>query len=73
MSYSFHRGAERDLTEAFQFYRREAGARLARRFLDEFERVMRLLEELPDVGKPTRGTDDRFRSRDSPIQSSTGT
>lgn len=55
MSYSFHRGAERDLTEAFQFYRREAGARLARRFLDEFERVMRLLEELPDVGKPTAG------------------
>jgi plasmid stabilization system protein ParE len=26
-----------------------------RRFLDEFERVMKLLEEYPDIGKPTAG------------------
>jgi plasmid stabilization system protein ParE len=58
VSYSLHRGAEKDLTEAFRFYRREAGDGLARRFLDEFERVMRLLEEFPDIGKPT-GEDRR--------------
>lgn len=58
MSYSLHRGAEQDLTEAFRFYRREAGSRLARRFLEEFERVMKLLEEFPDIGKPT-GEDRR--------------
>ena len=58
MSYSLHRGAEQDLTEAFRFYRREAGDGLARRFLDEFERVIKLLEEFPDIGKPT-GEDRR--------------
>ncbi|HLB31862.1 MAG TPA: type II toxin-antitoxin system RelE/ParE family toxin [Gammaproteobacteria bacterium] len=51
MSYSLHRGAEQDLTEAFRFYRREAGNGLARRFLEEFERVMKLLEQFPDIGK----------------------
>ena len=54
MSYTLHRGAEKDLAEAFQFYRSEAGNGLARRFLDEFERVIKLLEKYPDVGKPTR-------------------
>lgn len=58
MSYSLHRGAEQDLTEAFRFYRREGGNGLARRFLEEFERVIKLLEELPDIGKPT-GEDRR--------------
>ena len=58
MTYSLHRGAEQDLTEAFRFYRREAGDGLARRFLDEFERVIKLLEEFPDVGKRT-GEDRR--------------
>ncbi|MBX9961707.1 MAG: type II toxin-antitoxin system RelE/ParE family toxin [Burkholderiales bacterium] len=58
MTCSLHRGAEQDLTEAFRFYRREAGNGLARRFLDEFERVIRLLEEFPDIGKPT-GEDRR--------------
>ena len=58
MSYSFHRGAEQDLAEAFRFYRREAGNGLARRFLLEFERVIKLLEELPDIGKLT-GEDRR--------------
>jgi plasmid stabilization system protein ParE len=46
VSYSLHRGAEQDLTEAFRFYRREAGDGLARRFLDEFERVMKALRLL---------------------------
>lgn len=58
MTYSLHRGAEQDLTEAFRFYRHEAGNGLARRFLDEFERVIKLLEEFPDIGKPT-GEDRR--------------
>jgi plasmid stabilization system protein ParE len=58
LTYSLHRGAEQDLTAAFRFYRREGGNGLARRFLDEFERVIQLLEEFPDMGKPT-GEDRR--------------
>jgi plasmid stabilization system protein ParE len=58
VSQSLHRGAEQDLTEAFRFYRREGGNGLARRFLDEFERVITLLNEFPDIGKPT-GEDRR--------------
>ncbi|MCC7485168.1 MAG: type II toxin-antitoxin system RelE/ParE family toxin [Burkholderiales bacterium] len=58
MSFSLHRGADHDLTEAFRFYRREAGNGLARRCLDEFERIIKLLEEFPDIGKPT-GEDRR--------------
>ena len=55
MSYSLHRGAEQNLTDAFRFYRREAGNGVAGRFLQEFERVMSLLEEFPKFGTPTRG------------------
>jgi plasmid stabilization system protein ParE len=58
VSYSLHRGAEQDLAEAFRFYRREGGTGLARRFLGEFERVMKLLEAFPDIGMPT-GEDRR--------------
>jgi hypothetical protein len=32
MTYSLHRGAERDLLEVAQFYRREGGSRLANLF-----------------------------------------
>lgn len=53
MSYSFHKSAEQDLTEAFRFYKREAGSGLARRFLQEFERAISLLEEFPEMGTPT--------------------
>ena len=52
MTYRLHRGAERDLLEAATFYRREGGARLASRFLDEVERVAKLLVEFPGVGTP---------------------
>lgn len=55
MTYSLHRGAERDLREAVDFYAREGGARLANRFLDEFERVAELLVEFPALGTPTDG------------------
>lgn len=60
MSYTLHRGAEHDLTEAFRFYRREGGSGLARRFLDEFERVMLLLQEFPEIGSPTGGSRRSF-------------
>ncbi|HBL26060.1 MAG TPA: type II toxin-antitoxin system RelE/ParE family toxin [Acidobacteria bacterium] len=53
MSYSLHRGAERDLTEAFRFYKAEAGASVAGRFLKEFERVTKVLEDFPEIGTPT--------------------
>ena len=52
MNYSLHRGAEIDLLEAAGFYRQEGGARLAARFLSEFERVAQLLVEFPAMGTP---------------------
>ncbi|MBW8828450.1 MAG: type II toxin-antitoxin system RelE/ParE family toxin [Burkholderiales bacterium] len=52
MTYSLHRGAELDLLEAARFYRREGGAKLANRFLNEFERVAELLVEFPGIGTP---------------------
>ena len=53
MSRSIHRFAEEDLAEAVRFYRREAGTGLARRFLAEFERVVKLLDQFPGLGTPT--------------------
>lgn len=53
MSYSLHRSAERDLTDAFRFYKAEAGRGVAGRFLKEFERVVKFLEEFPNIGTPT--------------------
>ena len=52
MSYSLHRGAELDLLEAARFYRKEGGAKLADRFLSEFERVADLLVKYPGIGTP---------------------
>jgi plasmid stabilization system protein ParE len=54
VSYSLHRSAERDLTDAFRFYKAEAGRGVAGRFLTEFERVVNILEEFPDIGAPTK-------------------
>jgi plasmid stabilization system protein ParE len=42
----------------FDFIGAKGGNGLARRFLDEFERVITLLNEFPDIGKPT-GEDRR--------------
>jgi toxin ParE1/3/4 len=50
---SVHPAATRDLTDAFLFYKREAGPRVAARFLTEFERVAKLLHEFPDLGTQT--------------------
>ncbi len=63
MNYSLHRGAELDLLEAARFYRQEGGAKLADRFLREFERVADLLVRYPGIGTPT----DEFR-RIHPLQ-----
>jgi plasmid stabilization system protein ParE len=52
MTYCLHRGAEADLLEAARFYRQEGGSKLANRFLDEFERVAKLLVEFPGIGMP---------------------
>jgi plasmid stabilization system protein ParE len=53
VSYSLHPSAERDLGEAFRFYKAEAGTGVAGRFLKEFERVLRALQEFPDLGTST--------------------
>ena len=52
MSYSLHRGAELDLLEAARVYRKEGGAKLADRFLREFDRVADLLVKYPGIGTP---------------------
>jgi plasmid stabilization system protein ParE len=54
---SIHRLASADLAQAVRFYKSEAGVGLARRFLNEFERVAMLLEQHPGIGTPT--TDGR--------------
>ena len=53
MNPSIHRDAERDLGDAARYYKTEAGAAVANRFLDEFERVADLLEANPGFGTPT--------------------
>ena len=53
MNRSIHRFASGDLAEAVRFYKSEAGVGLARRFLNEFERVVKLLEQHPGIGSPT--------------------
>jgi plasmid stabilization system protein ParE len=53
MTLSIHRLAAEDLAVAARFYRSEGGAGLARRFLVEFERVAKLLEQHPGLGTPT--------------------
>ena len=53
MNRSIHRFASEDLAEAVRFYKSEAGVGLARRFLTEFERVAKLLEQHPGIGTLT--------------------
>ncbi len=45
MTYSLHPGAEQDIADALDFYAKQAGPLVARRFLNEFERVATLLVE----------------------------
>lgn len=53
MTYSLHPGAEHDIANALDFYKEQAGLVVAERFLEEFERVAKLLIEYPDLGTPT--------------------
>lgn len=55
MKYTLHPHAERELTEVVRYYRKEAGRGVAVRFLDEFERVARLLAANPELGTLTSG------------------
>jgi len=47
---SIHREAEKDLIAAFRYYQSAAGSGIAKRFLDDIERVARLIEESPAIG-----------------------
>ena len=53
MNFSLHPGAQNDVADALDFYRERAGVAVAERFLDEFERVVALLERHPAFGTPT--------------------
>jgi plasmid stabilization system protein ParE len=53
VTYSLHPGAEQDIVDALDFYTERAGLLVAQRFLDEFERVAKLLVTHPGFGTPT--------------------
>ncbi|MDD4928169.1 MAG: type II toxin-antitoxin system RelE/ParE family toxin [Gallionella sp.] len=53
MIYSLHPGAENDIANALDFYSEQAGHLVAERFIEEFERVAKLLVEHPGLGTPT--------------------
>lgn len=50
-----HAVAIQDVANAIDFYTQSAGAQVASRFLNEFERVARLLIDNPGFGTPTTG------------------
>ena len=47
-----HPLARRDLAEVMGFYRAEAGVGLARRFVNELDRVVKMLSAAPGLGTP---------------------
>lgn len=53
MIYSLHPGAEHDIANALDFYSEHAGPVVAERFLEEFERIAKLLVKHPGLGIPT--------------------
>jgi plasmid stabilization system protein ParE len=53
MTYTLHPGAEHDLANALDFYSEQAGLVVAGRFLEEFDRVAKLLVKHPSLGTPT--------------------
>jgi plasmid stabilization system protein ParE len=53
MTYSLHPGAEQDVADAMDFCSEHAGPMVVARFLEEFERVAKLLVEHPGLGTPT--------------------
>lgn len=52
MNYALHFEAENDISNALDFYAKEAGVAVAERFLSEFERVANLLVRHPGFGTP---------------------
>ena len=46
---TIHAGARQDVTDAVDFYTQNAGAHIAARFLNEFERIARILFGNPGV------------------------
>ncbi|MEQ1592866.1 MAG: type II toxin-antitoxin system RelE/ParE family toxin [Thiobacillaceae bacterium] len=52
MRFSLHAEAEQDISDVMDFYAAHAGYAVAKRFLDEFERAVRILLEHPDIGTP---------------------
>ena len=53
MTYSLHPGAENDIANAMDFYSEHAGPVVAERFLEEFDRVAKLLVKHSGLGIPT--------------------
>lgn len=53
MTYSLHPGAEQDIAYTLDFYSEHAGPVVAERFLEEFERIAKLLVKHPGLGIPT--------------------
>ncbi|OQX18123.1 MAG: hypothetical protein BWK76_08345 [Desulfobulbaceae bacterium A2] len=52
MNFTLHPGAEQDIASALDFYSEQVGSAVAGRFLEEFERVAKLLTEHPGIGTP---------------------
>ena len=55
MTLGFHPLADRELTEAAQFYEGQAGG-LGGDFLDEIQAMLDLLRSFPELGRPLGGT-----------------
>ena len=53
MTFALHPGVEHDVAKALDFYSEQAGPAVAVHFLEEFERVAKLLVEHPGLGTPT--------------------
>lgn len=66
MTYSLHPEAEKELVEAFAFYRDEGGNAIARAFLQEFGRVAALIDSNPGFGTPIGGARRSFPLRRFP-------
>lgn len=58
-----HPGAEQDLADAVDFYAARAGLGVAQRFLIEFERIVSLLLEHPELGTPSANCRRMFPMR----------
>lgn len=52
MRVTLHPGVEQDLLDAAEFYQREGSPMVAARFIDEFRRIVGLLQVNPGLGAP---------------------